>query len=84
MKYTKFEDWFHEVENYSTRSERFYDEFKNMTPERAKEWLQSAWDCSRQQHQPYYKGCPVCGSGSDGKAIGYVCYRSDCPIRITS
>ena len=47
MKYDKFEDWFHEIENYSTRSERFYDEFMHMTPERAIEWLQSSWDCSR-------------------------------------
>ena len=28
-------------------------------------------------------GCSVCGSGSDGKATGYVCYSNDCPTRIT-
>jgi hypothetical protein len=51
MQYDKFEDWFHEVENYATRSERFYDEFMHMTPERAIEWLQSAWDCSRMKYE---------------------------------
>ena len=28
-------------------------------------------------------GCQVCGIGADGKAIGYVCTRGDCPTRIT-
>jgi hypothetical protein len=31
----------------------------------------------------YYKGCRVCGIGKDGGVVGYVCYRSDCPTRIT-
>jgi len=29
------------------------------------------------------RGCRVCGIGADGKAYGYVCSRSDCPIRVT-
>lgn len=28
-------------------------------------------------------GCKVCGIGSKGEATGYVCYRSDCPTRIS-
>jgi hypothetical protein len=28
-------------------------------------------------------GCPVCGLGSDGKPIGYVCNNPKCPTRIT-
>ena len=47
MHYDKFEDWFWEVEGFSTRGERFYDEFMQMTPERAVEWLQAVWDCAR-------------------------------------
>lgn len=31
-----------------------------------------------------YKGCPVCGIGADGGALGYVCQRIDCPTRITA
>lgn len=30
-----------------------------------------------------YRGCRVCGIGSDGRAYGYVCYREDCPTRVT-
>lgn len=45
--YDKFEDWFWEIEGYSTRGERFYDEFMQMTPERAVEWLQAVWDSAR-------------------------------------
>jgi len=41
--YESFFDWFHEVENYGMRSERFYEEFANMTPQRAVEWMQTAW-----------------------------------------
>jgi hypothetical protein len=28
-------------------------------------------------------GCRVCGVGDGGKAMGYVCPRSDCPMRVT-
>ena len=47
MKYAKFEDWFDEIENYGFRSERFLDEFKDMSPERAIEWLRAAFECGK-------------------------------------
>ena len=31
----------------------------------------------------YSMGCSVCGIGSDGRSMGYVCTRTDCPTRIT-
>lgn len=52
MKYEKFQDWFEEMEIFSTRSDRFHDEFlvldirKRM---RAVEWMQAAWECARMQ-----------------------------------
>ena len=42
-QYTTFFDWFHEVENYGMRSERFYEEFQTMRPQRMIEWMQTAW-----------------------------------------
>jgi hypothetical protein len=53
MKYEKFDDWFWETENYSTRGDRFYEEFRNMTPERAFEWLKAAWECARMEECSY-------------------------------
>lgn len=50
-KYENFEDYFWEVENFGTRGERFYDEFKDMTPERALEWLKAAWACARMEDE---------------------------------
>jgi hypothetical protein len=41
--YTSFFEWFHEVENYGMRSERFYEEFQTLGPQRAVEWMQTAW-----------------------------------------
>jgi hypothetical protein len=41
--YVSFFDWFHEVENYGMRSERFYEEFQTLGPQRAVEWMQTAW-----------------------------------------
>ncbi len=32
---------------------------------------------------PRAKGCQVCSLGADGKPMGYVCPRNDCPSRIT-
>lgn len=29
------------------------------------------------------RGCSVCGLGSDGRSMGYVCNRTDCPTAIT-
>lgn len=48
---TAFFDWFHEIENYSTRSDRFYEEFNGMTMERATEWLKSAFEMGRKSVQ---------------------------------
>lgn len=31
----------------------------------------------------YSMGCPVCGIGSDGGAMGYVCTRTDCPTKVS-
>lgn len=28
-------------------------------------------------------GCPICGNGADGKAMGYVCTNPRCPTRVT-
>jgi hypothetical protein len=42
-------DWLEETENYSTRYERFLEEWDTgMSTERMIEWLQSAWDCARE------------------------------------
>ncbi len=48
MKYQTFEEYFDEIENYGMRSERFYEEFKEMTPQRAVEWLRAVWNCARE------------------------------------
>lgn len=53
-QYKKFEDWFDEIENYGTRSERFDDEFSmlgEVKRERMIEWLRAAWDCARMQKE---------------------------------
>jgi hypothetical protein len=42
-KYQTFTEWFHEIENYGTRSERFFDELTNASPERIEEWMKTAW-----------------------------------------
>jgi len=51
MKYENFDDWFHEMEGYSFRSERFFDVFKTMTPQNAKDWLRASWDCAREKEE---------------------------------
>lgn len=51
MKYKSFEDWFDETEIFAMRSERFYDEFSEISTERKErmiEWLRAAWICSRE------------------------------------
>jgi hypothetical protein len=50
VKYEKFEDWFNEIENYGMRSERFSEELRNITPQRAEEWLRAAWKTARGEH----------------------------------
>lgn len=42
----KFEDFFYELEGFSLRAERFWDDFSNMTPnerKRAEQWLRAAF-----------------------------------------
>ena len=29
------------------------------------------------------QGCPKCGIGADGKPMGYVCNRTDCPTGVS-
>lgn len=29
------------------------------------------------------RGCRVCGIGADGRVVGYVCSRGDCPTKMT-
>ena len=46
--YQKFDEYFNEVENYSLRSERYYDSFENFTNKQAlaasmKLWLEAAF-----------------------------------------
>jgi hypothetical protein len=53
MKYDTFNEWFDEFENYSMRSDRFFEEFSGMTPQRAIEWLEAAWNCARMEECPY-------------------------------
>jgi hypothetical protein len=48
MKYKNFEDWFDERENYSSRSDRFIEEWDvGMDPARVIQWLNAAWECAR-------------------------------------
>jgi hypothetical protein len=50
VKYDKFEDWFNEIENYSTRGDRFHDEFgalDHIKRDRMIEWLKAAWQCAK-------------------------------------
>jgi hypothetical protein len=52
MKYKDFDQWFWEIENYSTRGERFYDECTfMMTDKRIVEWLKAAWECARMEEE---------------------------------
>jgi len=51
MKYPEFDDYWHEIENYGTRGERFYNEFEHIdsdTRYRIIEWLQASWYCARE------------------------------------
>ena len=51
-EYPEFEDWFLEIENYGTRSERAYESFNNMQSELAQAanlilWLTAAFEAGR-------------------------------------
>ena len=53
-KYENFEDWFDELENYSLRSDRFYEEWHTgHGSDRFIEWLKAAWNCAREEACPY-------------------------------
>ena len=52
-EYEQFEDWFHEVENFATRSERFHEEVEHILSYRYKNsikveqlmiWLRAAFE----------------------------------------
>lgn len=53
----KFEDWFHEPENFSLRAERFYEEIRyykyndKMDNSRILEWLRAAYEAGREHEQ---------------------------------
>lgn len=48
----KFEEWFDELEGYSFRSERFYDDFdyaaKTRNYDLIKEWLRAAYEVGKE------------------------------------
>ena len=48
-EYENFEDWFHELEGFSFRSERFFSFFPtdHKTQEYLKLWLRAAFDSAR-------------------------------------
>lgn len=46
--YKKFEDWFHEVQSFSLRSEYFYDDFKDVDTDKIIKWLKVCWDVARE------------------------------------
>lgn len=50
-KYETFEDWFDEVENYGTRSERFLSVLPDdiMLSDSMILWLRAAFDCGREK-----------------------------------
>lgn len=62
-------------------------------PETFRFLLERVYDCGYNEavrgeaprSRPFhtFPGCRVCGIGADGKAMGYVCNRSDCPTRVT-
>lgn len=49
-KYDTFEDWFDEIENYGTRSERFLSTLPNdiMLSDSMILWLRAAFECGRE------------------------------------
>ena len=55
-----FDDWFNELEGYSFRSERFYDDFdfaaKTKNYNLMSEWLRSAYEMGYNQGQRLYGG----------------------------
>lgn len=52
-EYEKFEDWFDEIENYGTRSERFLSILPNdiMMSDSMILWLRAAFECGRMERE---------------------------------
>jgi len=57
---TEFDNWFDEMEGYSFRSERFYDDFdyaaKTKNYEMIVKWLRSAYEMGYNEGQRLYGG----------------------------
>jgi len=56
--YETFDDWFDEIENYSFRSERFFQHLELLTTERERRefcenWLRAAFECGRNPEDKY-------------------------------
>ena len=34
-------------------------------------------------HPQYSRGCSICGIGTNGEVMGYVCPRHNCPTKVT-
>ena len=52
-EYEKFEDWFDEIENYGTRSERFLEILPNdiLLSDNMIQWLRAAFECGRMERE---------------------------------
>lgn len=51
MSYKTFDEWFNELEKYTLRSERFYDEFQYPDDaKRAEKWLRTAWNLGHESN----------------------------------
>lgn len=46
-QYKSFDDWFDEIENYSTRGDRFYEDLKHGDPSRILVWLKTAFQMGK-------------------------------------
>jgi hypothetical protein len=47
-----YNEWMNEIENYSTRYDRFLEEWDNcMSIERMEEWLKAAYDMGLENNQ---------------------------------
>lgn len=83
MQYQEFDDWFLEIENYGTRSERFYELFDHYKvgdnlglQANLLVWLKAAWDSARME------GCEYCNSPELSK-VAYNMTCTGCMKRMT-
>jgi hypothetical protein len=60
MNYKTFDDWFDELEGYSYRSERFWDDFEYASQTKdypmIKKWLKTAWEIGYQTSESKFYG----------------------------